>query len=42
MAKTMRKYFYENFDGAETANIWPSKSFPFYGILMTAQLESIS
>ena len=25
MAKAMRKYFRENFDGAETANISPSK-----------------
>ena len=33
MAKAMRKYFHENFDGAETANIQPSESFPVYGIV---------
>ena len=32
MAKATRRYFHENFDGAETANIQPSKSFPAYGI----------
>ena len=32
MAKAMRNYFRENFDGAEIANIQPSESFPVYGI----------
>ena len=31
MAKATQKYFHENFDGAETANIQPSKSLPVYG-----------
>ena len=31
MAKAMRKYFHEYFDGAETSNIWPSESFTVYG-----------
>ena len=35
MAKTTQKYFRENFDGAETANIQPSESFLIYGILYT-------
>ena len=33
MAKAMRKYFRENFDGAEIGNIQPSESFPIYGTL---------
>ena len=33
MAKTMRKYFRENFNGTEAADIYPSESFPTYGIL---------
>ena len=28
MAKATRKYFHENFDGAETANVSPSTVFP--------------
>ena len=32
MAKAMQKYFCENFDGAETVNIWPSESLCTYGI----------
>ena len=31
MAKGTRKYFREKFYGAETANIYPSESFPIYG-----------
>ena len=31
MAKAMQKYFHENFNGAETANIQISESFPVYG-----------
>ena len=34
MAKATRKYFRENFNGAETTNIYPSKSFLVYGIYL--------
>ena len=32
MAKAMQKYFHENFNGAETTNIYPTQSFPVYSI----------
>ena len=38
MANTTQKYFRENFDGTETANIQPSESFPVYGILLVLHL----
>ena len=34
MAKAMQKHFHENFYGVETANIYPSESFPVYGSLV--------
>ena len=40
MAKAMRKYFRENFDGAEIANIQPSESFPVYGNLITVYINT--
>ena len=32
MATAMQKYFCENFNDTETANIYPSESFPVYGM----------
>ena len=40
MAKAMRKYFHENFDGAETVNIQPSESFPVYGTYIVTQTKT--
>ena len=42
MAKVMRKYFCEIFDGTETTNIQPSESFPIYSIKYSIQLQDLN
>ena len=39
MAKATRIYFCENFDGVEIANIYPSESFPLYGMWSLVPME---
>ena len=42
MSTYMQKYFRENFNGTETANIQPNESFPIYGKQIYPTVQTVT